>query len=217
MIEWNLRSRSRLCHKCGGEFIDGGKCRSAVLHFAEPLAREIFAEKIAAQAAEREKDGKDASKDKAPEYVRIDFCEPCWNALASAPPPPPLWISAWQSLYAAPEPDAPEPLPKETVETLLRKFVEGGSVDENASVTFVLAVMLERKKLLIERGVRRGADGRLVRIYEHRKTGEIMLITDPDLGIEEIPGVQQQIDLLLNPPEEPVEEAAEKPAGADSE
>lgn len=213
MIEWNLRSRSRNCHKCGGEFIDGGKCRSAVMHFGEPLAREIFAEKIAAQAAEREKEGKDASKDKTPEYVRIDFCEPCWDALMSATPPP-LWISAWQSPYTAPEPDAPEPLPKETVETLLRKFVEGGSVDENASVAFVLAVMLERKKLLIERGVRRGADGRLVRIYEHRKTGEIMLITDPDLGIEEIPGVQQQIDLLLNPPEAPAEPETEAPVAS---
>ena len=194
MTEWNLRSRSRACHKCGMEFADGAKCRSAVALFAEPVVRELFAEKIAAQISERAKDSKPAPKD--PEYVRIDLCESCRGALAAATPPP-GFISEWRSTYAAPEPDAPEPLPKETAENLLRRMLEQGGDEATPAVIFVLAVMLERKRLLIERSVRRGADGTLTRFYEHRKTGEIMLIPDPGLSAAEVPGVQQQIDLLL--------------------
>ena len=194
MTEWSFRSRSRSCHKCGAEFADGGVCRSAVAFFVEPLVREIFAEKIAAQAAERAKDAKNTPKD--PEYVRLDFCEACWDAMSGATSPPDF-ISAWRSVYSAPEPESVEPLPKETAESLLRRMLEHGGDEATPAVIFVLAVMLERKRILLERSVRRNPDGTLTRVYEHRKTGEIMLIPDPNLSVDEIPDAQQQIDRLL--------------------
>lgn len=70
---------------------------------------------------------------------------------------------------------------------------------EHTSVIFILAVMLERKKILIERRVRHATDGTMIRVYEHKKTGEVMLVTDPDLGIDELPGVQRQVQRLLEP------------------
>ena len=129
-------------------------------------------------------------------YARVDSCEKCWGTLAEALPPPDF-VSVWRGVYAAPEPAAPEPLPKETAENLLRRMLEHGGDDATPAVIFVLAVMLERKRILLERGVRRGADGALTRVYEHRKTGEIMLVTDPNLSGDEVPGVQQQIGRLL--------------------
>ncbi|MGI5868391.1 MAG: hypothetical protein ACOX9C_02960 [Kiritimatiellia bacterium] len=189
MTEWNLRSRSHTCHQCSAAFVDGERCFTGVAPFEAEVVQTIFAEKIAAQEAE----GKPA---KAPDYVRIDFCPACWDARRPAD-----WISLWNSLYTAPEPPAPEPLPRETAESLLRKLLEGDDLVENTSVIFVLAVILERKKILVERGVRREDDGSIIRVYEHRKSGEVMLIADPQLQPDQIPSVQQRIDILLAPPE----------------
>ena len=188
MTEWNLRSRSHACHQCAAAFADGERCFSCVAPFTAPVVQEIFAEKIAAQAAE----GKAA---KNPDYVRLDFCAGCWDARRALD-----WISLWNSPYAAPEPPAAEPLPRETAESLLRKLLEGDDLVENGPVIFVLAVMLERKKILLERSVRRGEDGAIVRVYEHRKSGEVMLIADPQLQVDQIPSVQQRIEALLAPP-----------------
>ena len=187
MIEWNLRSRSHTCHKCTREFTDGERCFSAVADFTAPIVQELLAEKIAAQA-------NDPKQTKAPEFVRLDFCPACWDIVRNTD-----FISTWHSPYSAPEPAAPEPRPRETAESLLHKLLEDENSGENTAVIFVLAVMLERKKVLIERSVRRPPDGSIVRVYEHKKTGEVMLITDPDLTLEEIPGVQQQIQTLLAP------------------
>ena len=181
MNDWNLRSRSHACNKCGTGFADGGKCRSAVAFTSEPFVCDIIA-------------GMNTAK--TPDYARVDFCESCWSALAAIVPPPDF-ISAWQGVYSAPEPETPEALPKETAESLLRRMLEHGGDEATPAVIFVLAVILERKRILVERSVRRGNDGTLTRVYEHRKTGEIMLIPDPALGLDEVPGVQQQIDLLL--------------------
>ena len=187
MIDWNLRSRSHSCHKCSADFIDGERCNSAVAVFENDVVQTLLAEKIAAYA-------EDPKKPKPPEYVRLDFCPHCWQELRNT-----LWISSWNSTYSAPEPPAPEPLPRETAESLLRRLMEQEDSVENTSVIFILAVMLERKKILMERKVRHAPDGTMIRVYEHKKTGEIMLVTDPDLGIDELPGVQRRVQALLEP------------------
>jgi hypothetical protein len=57
--------------------------------------------------------------------------------------------------------------------------------------------MLERKKILIERDVQKTATGQKLRIYERKKTGETFLITDPDLQLDALETVQEQVVLLL--------------------
>ena len=107
-------------------------------------------------------------------------------------------ISVWQSPYIPPEPPPLDPAPKQTVETLLRRFMEDDASDP--AVTYVLAVMLERKKILRELDVKPQADGTVLRVYEHRKTNEVFLIPDPGLQITQLQPVQEQVAALLASP-----------------
>ena len=59
--------------------------------------------------------------------------------------------------------------------------------------------MLERKKLLKEIETKNAPDGQLTRIYEHTKTGEVFVIPDPQLRMDQIAQVQQEVAGLLGP------------------
>jgi hypothetical protein len=60
--------------------------------------------------------------------------------------------------------------------------------------------MLERKRILAERDVQLRPDGLKVRIYEHKKTGEIFTIPDPGLRLDEVAAVQEEVNELLGIP-----------------
>jgi hypothetical protein len=140
-------------------------------------------------------------------YVRGDFCSGCWDAKAPADKA----FSNWQGTYRLPPPKPEEPLKKETAETLLRRLVEEGDAGR-ASVIFILAVMLERKKLLEEKDARL-VDGVTVRVYEHRKTGETFVVNDPGLRLDQLQAVQQDVIAMLEGGGSPTPQDA-APAGA---
>lgn len=127
-------------------------------------------------------------------YERLDISETCWAAA-----PREGMISFWRSTYEAPPVAPEEPLKKETVETLLRQYMSKDDFSR-LQVIYILAVMLERKRVLIERDVQRKDDGTKLRIYEHRHTGEIFTIPDPELRLDQIGEVQQQVNELLGIP-----------------
>lgn len=127
-------------------------------------------------------------------YERLDIAEAHWNEASRE-----KVISFWKSVYHAPPPPAEEPLKKETVETLLRQYLSKEDFSR-MEVVYILAVMLERKRLLIERDVKRTDDGAKIRIYEHRQTGEIFTIPDPELRLDQIGEIQQQVNELLGIP-----------------
>ncbi len=96
-----------------------------------------------------------------------------------------------------PAPPPEETLKKETAESLLRQFME----DEDASrrnAIYILAVMLERRRTLVEKDVQVRKDGIKVRVYEHRKTGETFLVPDPELRLAELGHVQEEVVALLS-------------------
>ena len=194
-IDWNLRSRARACMKCARPFEEKEPVRSGVLAFESPLVAELFAEKLAEEAAAAAA-GQPVKPH--PEYVRLDFCEACWKALAPAD-----WISVWKSPYVPPETAPEDPLKKATPETLLRSLIEGEEPENHVPAIYLLSVMLERKRILVERAMKTAPDGTLVHIYEHRRSGDILLIADPRLTDAEVPGIQQEIERLLGlrPPE----------------
>lgn len=140
--------------------------------------------------------------DGAPALVRTDRCRDC----ASARPDPDA-ISIWQSPYHAPEPPPPDPAPRQTVESLLRRLMDADDAASRQPAIYILAVMLERKRVLVERDVRSQPDGTLMRLYEHRRTGEVFLVVDPGLRFDQLGPVQEEIAALLDAPQSPAEDA----------
>ncbi len=124
-------------------------------------------------------------------YVRTDMCDAC----RLEQPDDSTW-SAWQGVYHAPPPPEEEALKKETAESILRRMMEDPE-EGRRNVIFILAVMLERKKMLVEKDVRYRDDGTLVRLYEHRITGETFLVPDPQLNLDELDHVQTEVLAML--------------------
>jgi len=126
------------------------------------------------------------------DYSRGDFCEACW-AVESAQQP---GYSAWKGRFKMPPSEPDRRIKKETAETLLRELIEQGDVSKTA-VIYILAVMLERQRVLVEREIKTMEDGRRMVVYEHKKTAETFAITDPQLKLTELDAVQQDIMALL--------------------
>ncbi|HEY2572726.1 MAG TPA: hypothetical protein VGH65_01615 [Verrucomicrobiaceae bacterium] len=127
------------------------------------------------------------------EFVRRDICAEAWADENAERAP----FSSWQSVFALAEtaPPKPELTGRDSAENLLRKLCEEDEAHtENAR--YILALMLERKKLLVPKETREGEQGRML-IYEHRKTGEVFIIRDPELRLDEIEQVQEQVAMLL--------------------
>ena len=125
-------------------------------------------------------------------YLREDYCRACWPVR----PDPDTTLSDWSAIWHAPAPPPPEPLKKETAESLLRELMETDQTDRRNAI-FILAVMLERRRILVEKDIQTLPDGTKIRIYEHKKTGESFVIPDPQLKLAEIAAVQDDVMHLL--------------------
>lgn len=124
------------------------------------------------------------------EYVREDYRLSYWNQH-----PLDSGMSSWKSIFHVPPPPT-EVVKKESAEALLRKLVAQEEADD-VNAIYILAVMLERKKILVEKEVQTREDRGKIRLYEHRKSGETFLIIDPELKLAEIEKVQDEVVGLL--------------------
>jgi len=124
-------------------------------------------------------------------YIRKDLCEACWEKENKEDA-----LSVWKSVFRVPPPPPPEPLQKETAESLLRKLMEEEDYSKLNTI-YILAVMLERKRILAEREVQVPEEGFKVRVYEHKKTGETFVIKDPGLKLSELESVQEEVVTML--------------------
>jgi hypothetical protein len=125
-------------------------------------------------------------------YRRKDYCEACRGEAGAAEGV----YSTWQGVFRLPPPPPEEPLKKETAESVLRRLMEEDEPGR-LNVVYILAVMLERKRLLVERAIERLEDGGTVRVYEHRKTGETFVVRDPELRLDELEHVQAEVIAML--------------------
>ena len=127
-------------------------------------------------------------------YTRRDLCAACF-----AGAPRDGVISYWQGEYKLPPPPPPEAIQKETAETLLRKLVE--STDpSHASTRYILAVMLERKRILKHRDTVHEEDGAELLVYEHAPHGGIASRCPIRIcGWINLAQVQQEVSALLHP------------------
>jgi hypothetical protein len=152
-------------------------------------------------------------------YLRKDFCVEAWEARGDDEEQP---FSTWRTVYVPPvHEEKVDPMKKEDPEELLRRLVEEDE-EHTENVRYILAVMLERKKLLRETDAQRTPGG-ILRVYEHRKTGDVFLVRDPDIPLDEVEKVQEEVILLLEhggrrptPDEQPIPEEEATPAAVEA-
>ncbi len=138
-------------------------------------------------------------RDKHDALHRRDVSEDAWRSLQQAAPAAEPPFSFWRSKFTAPPAVAPETLPKEDAESLLRRFLTEGR-PEQARAAYILAVMLERKRLLRPTDTREdGANGERLLMYEHVRTGETFVVVDPRLRLDQLAEVQREVAELLTP------------------
>jgi hypothetical protein len=125
-------------------------------------------------------------------YERLDLSETAWEERKKDPASP-VPFSSWCSLYELPPAPAPETLPKNDAEEMLRQLLSLQDT-KNLNAIYILGVMLERKKVLKPLP----SSEPYVLVYEHATTGETFLIQDPKLSLENILEVQEEVSSILN-------------------
>lgn len=125
-------------------------------------------------------------------YARRDLCPACYAGVSRDGV-----VSYWQGEYKLPPPPPPEPIQKDTAESLLKSLIEAKD-PAKAGACYILAVMLERKKMLKHRDTIT-EDGRELLVYEHATSGESFTVLDPHLRLDQLEEVQRQVADLLQP------------------
>lgn len=127
---------------------------------------------------------------------RRDVSEAAWRTLQKDPAAE-VPFCFWRSKFTPPPPPAPEALPKADAEELLRRFLAEDR-PEQSRAAYILAVMLERKKLLRPTGTKPDEEtGQKLLFYEHARTGETFVVNDPGLRLDQIAEVQGEVAALL--------------------
>ncbi len=124
-------------------------------------------------------------------FRREDLSEEAWTQRNENIRP----FSFWKTRYEPPPQTPPEALGKETAEELLRRLLAEND-PANANACYVLAVMLERKRIL--KPVKtEAAEGPPVLVYEHAKNGDVFIVPEARLRLAEIEHVQHEVSQLL--------------------
>ncbi len=165
MNDWNIQSRSRICHGCENSFED----------------QQIYHSLLFIQKGT---------------YERQDVCDVCWkNQFSDASGATKGFVSHWRGRYQAPPPPPPEAIRKDTAESLLKKLAEK-KLPQYGGALYILAVMLERKRILKVRDQIR-EKGQRIFIYEQPKTGDVFTITEPDLSLDQLERIQYDVAELM--------------------
>ena len=123
-------------------------------------------------------------------YWREDLSEEAWQTRNENIRPFSFWKSRYEPLSAKPA----EPVAKENAEELFRRLMASDSPPANAC--YVLAAMLERKRVLKQVNIEQTPNGRVL-IYEQRSTGDVFVVPDPQLHLDELETVQNEVAELL--------------------
>jgi hypothetical protein len=140
-------------------------------------------------------------------YLRKDFCETAWAERSDEEETP---FSCWKTKYQATTNHDSQPVvTKQSAEELLKHLVEEDQ-EHTENTRYILAVMLERQKILRETDTQPTNSG-ILRIYEHRKTGEVFIVKDPNIPLDEVEKIQMEVMELLAPQKPVIEEQPTEP------
>ncbi len=127
------------------------------------------------------------------EFRREDYCESAWEELSDGFQP----FSFWRSLYEPPssDPKKQDAVDKEDAEAALKRMIaENDPATEKTR--YLLALMLERKKILLQIDAQ-DKDGQRLVIYKRRKTEEIFIVPDSGIELAEVAGIQAEVLALM--------------------
>jgi hypothetical protein len=128
-------------------------------------------------------------------FERLDLTLEAWKSHGPEILGRPNLVSHWSGVYHAPPARPPEAIRKDDAESLLRKLLERR--DENyAAACFILAAMLERKRVLKVKAQLR-EEGHRIFVYEQPSSGDIFTIADPNLQLHQLDQIQHQVADLL--------------------
>jgi len=123
-------------------------------------------------------------------YRREDLSEGAWAQRNENIQP----FSFWKTQFELPPAKPPEPLARQTAEQLFRELLARDDSPPNAS--YVLALMLERKRVIKQVRTEINGDDRVL-IYEDRASGDVFVVRDPQLRLDELEQVQTEVANLL--------------------
>ena len=122
-------------------------------------------------------------------FRREDLSEEAWASRNENIRP----FSFWKTRYEPPPATPPEPLPKENAEELLRRFLAENRSRMPATCS---RSMLERKRVLKQIKTEQTENGRVL-IYEHAKSGDVFIVPDVQLRLDELETLQNEVAQLL--------------------
>ncbi|MBB5038414.1 hypothetical protein [Prosthecobacter dejongeii] len=125
-------------------------------------------------------------------YLRRDVGLDSWKAeLAERTP-----IAYWRTTYTPQVTEQrPEVTSKESAMALLQRFVEEDE-PQTEDARYILALMLERKRILSPTASKETEQGKML-FYENKKTSEVFMIRDPELRLDELAQMQDEVAMLL--------------------
>ena len=124
--------------------------------------------------------------------VRRDVCAEAWAQEVEQRKPIASWKTVYQKVIAEAK---PEIAPKESAQALLQRVIEEG-YPRTENARYILALMLERKRQLVQTAEKE-VDGAKMLFYENKKTGEIFIVRDPELKLDEIAQMQDEVASIL--------------------
>ena len=138
-------------------------------------------------------------------YLRKDYTIEAWGNREGEENPFSCWITTYEPPVTE---EKAEDVVEDDPETLLKRLVDEEE-EHTENARYILAVMLERKKLLRETDTQEIPSG-ILRIYEHRKSGDVYIIKDPQISLTDVDRVQEEVRQLLDPSATVAEETTEK-------
>lgn len=125
-------------------------------------------------------------------YIRRDVALDAWEREVSERTP----LAYWKTTYTPVVAEArPEVTSKESAMALLQRFVEEDE-PQTENARYILALMLERKKILSPTATKETENGKML-FYENKKTSEVFMVRDPELRLDELVQVQDEVAALL--------------------
>lgn len=183
--DWKIRTTQAKCELTGDAFEDGQKFYTCI--FEDPTDPE------------------------SESFIRRDYAVESWEKVRGDDSQAPF--SFWKSTYKAPVVTVDKKALADTsAEGMLQRFVEEDD-PKTENARYILALMLERKKVLVPTDIKETETRKLL-FYRYELTGDVVVVADPGLKLDEIEAVQSEVGALLAEEEA---RAASAAAGAEEE